>query len=50
MPLRTFSTILFLILPLQMLWAQTSIPNEIHALKISEPIRLDGQLSEPAWQ
>lgn len=32
------------------LQAQISQPNEISALKINEPIRLDGRLSEACWQ
>jgi hypothetical protein len=31
-------------------FAQHSQPDTIHALPISQPIKLDGRLNEPAWQ
>ncbi len=31
-------------------WTQVSTPNRIQALKIEQPIRVDGLLDEPAWQ
>jgi Domain of unknown function (DUF5916) len=42
--------LLLLILSFQSLFPQESNPSEIHALKISEQITLDGKLNEAVWQ
>ena len=48
--IRVILIFAILILFVESNYAQTSSPDEIHALKINYPIKLDGDLSEPVWQ
>jgi len=46
---RGLGGLLFIVLLTGNGFAQVSMPNVIHALRISKPIRVDGVLNEPAW-
>jgi hypothetical protein len=47
---RGWALCVLLLLPPAVVSAQRSEPSTLNALEISEPIRLDGRLDEPAWQ
>ncbi|NOX90065.1 MAG: carbohydrate binding family 9 domain-containing protein [Calditrichaeota bacterium] len=44
------TTALLLLTAIKPNFAQISLPNEIHAIKIEQPLKIDGDLSEPQWQ
>lgn len=47
---KVFWLIVLILNGVTQLFAQVSYPNEIQALRITDPIKIDGSLTEPLWQ